>query len=40
MPLALAPQKTYTIDDVYALPNGKRAELVDGQIYDMAPPSR
>lgn len=40
MPLALAPKKTYTIDDIYALPNGKRAELVDGQIYDMAPPSR
>lgn len=40
MPLALAPKKTYTIDDIYALPDGKRAELVDGQIYDMAPPNR
>ena len=31
--------KTYTIQDIYALPEGKRAELIDGQIYDMAPPS-
>lgn len=30
---------THTIDDIYALPDGKRAELIDGQIYDMAPPS-
>ena len=29
----------YTIEDIYALPEGKRAELIDGQIYDMAPPS-
>ncbi len=33
-------EKTYTIDDVYTLPEGQRAELIDGQIYDMAPPSR
>jgi Uma2 family endonuclease len=32
--------ETYTIDDIYALPEGQRAELIDGQIYDMAPPSR
>ncbi|RAZ94504.1 Uma2 family endonuclease, partial [Klebsiella oxytoca] len=25
---------------IYALPDGERAELIDGQIYDMAPPSR
>lgn len=30
---------TYTIDDIYDLPEGHRAELIDGQIYDMAPPS-
>ena len=30
---------TYTIDDIYALPDGERAELIDGQIYFMAPPS-
>ena len=28
----------YTIEDIYALPDGKRAELIDGQIYFMAPP--
>lgn len=31
---------TYTIDDIYALPDGERAELIDGQIYGMAPPGR
>ena len=31
---------THTIDDIYALPDGKRAELIDGKIYYMAPPSR
>ena len=36
----LAQEKFYTIDDIYHLPEGKRAELVDGQIYDMAPPTR
>ncbi len=30
----------YTIDDIYALPDGQRAELIDGQMYMMAPPSR
>ncbi|MCI8448322.1 MAG: Uma2 family endonuclease [Eubacterium sp.] len=30
----------YTIEDIYALPEGERAELIDGQIYYMAPPSR
>lgn len=29
----------YTIEDIYALPEGQRAELIDGQIYDMAPPN-
>ncbi len=28
----------YTTADIYALPDGKRAELIDGKIYDMAPP--
>lgn len=28
----------YTIDDVYNLPEGQRAELIDGQMYMMAPP--
>lgn len=30
----------HTIDDIYALPDGQRAELVDGQLYAMAPPNR
>ncbi|MCM1064947.1 MAG: Uma2 family endonuclease [Eubacterium sp.] len=29
----------YTTDDIYALPDGERAELIDGKIYYMAPPS-
>lgn len=33
-----AQEKRYTIDDIYALPDGERAELIDGQIYYMAPP--
>lgn len=37
---ALTKEAVYTIDDIYALPDGKRAELVDGKIYFMSPPSR
>ena len=37
--MALQQEKNYTIEDIYALPDGKRAELIDGRIYDMAPPS-
>ena len=33
-------EKVYTIDDIYALPEGERAELIDGHIYYMAPPNR
>ncbi len=36
---ALKEEKVYTIEDIYALPDGERAELIDGQIYYMAPPS-
>lgn len=39
-PMALAQEKNYTIEDIYALPDGQRAELIDGQIYNMAPPLR
>ncbi len=28
-----------TIEDIYMLPEGSRAELIDGIMYDMAPPS-
>lgn len=38
--MALAQEKSYTIDDIFSLPDGKRAELIDGQIYYMAPPTR
>lgn len=37
---ALAQEKSYTIDDIYSLPDGTRAELIDGRIYYMAPPNR
>lgn len=37
--MAFAQEKIYTIDDIYALPDGQRAELIDGQIYNMAPPT-
>lgn len=36
---ALRQEEVYTIDDIYALPDGERAELIDGKIYYMAPPS-
>ena len=38
--MPLLKEKTYTIDDIYALPEGERAELIDGHMYMMAPPSR
>ena len=31
-------EEFYTVDDIYALPEGERAELIDGRIYYMAPP--
>lgn len=39
--MALPRQITsYTIKDIYALPDGVRAELIDGKIYYMEPPNR
>ena len=38
--MALSQERINTIDDIYALPDGQRAELIDGQMYMMAPPSR
>ena len=32
--MASAQEKIYTINDINALPEGTRAELIDGQIYD------
>ena len=37
--MPLLKEKMYTTDDIYALPSGKRAELIQGQIYAMAPPT-
>lgn len=38
--MPLPEERIYTSEDIYALPDGERAELIDGQIYYMAPPSR
>ena len=38
--MPLAEKYSHTTEEIYALPEGKRAELIDGQIYDMAPPGR
>ena len=37
--MALPKEIGYTTEDIYNLPEGKRAELIDGQIYYMAPPT-
>ncbi len=37
--MALLQEKINTIDDIYALPEGQRAELIDGRMYMMAPPN-
>ena len=36
---AIKREEKYTIEDIYALSEGERAELIDGKIYYMAPPS-
>lgn len=38
--MPLPQNKIYTPEDYWNLPEGKRAELVDGQLYAMAPPNR
>lgn len=38
--MPLLKENKHTIEDIYSLPEGTRAELIDGQIYYMAPPSR
>ncbi len=40
MSQALARTDFYTEDDYYNLPENVRAELIDGQFYDMVAPSR
>ena len=36
---ALQKEQFYIIEDIYNLPDGERAELIDGKIYYMSPPS-
>ncbi len=38
--MPLPKEHLHTIEDIYNLPDGQRAELIDGVIYDMAPPGR
>ncbi len=40
MPMPVLEPTIYTIQDIYALPEGQRAELIDGHLYNMAPPNR
>ncbi len=35
----LAQEKLHSIDDIYNLKDGKRAELIDGHIYYISPPN-
>ena len=38
--MPLQKEIEYTLEDIYALPEGERAELIDGQLYLMAVPTR
>ena len=38
--MPLSKTDTYTTDYIYNLPEGQRAELIDGQVYNMAPTNR
>ena len=38
--MPLPKQNYYTAEDYWNLPDGQRAELINGQLYAMAPPSR
>ena len=37
--MPLPKDHVYTSEDYWNLPEGQRAELINGQLYDMAPPS-
>lgn len=37
--MPLPREQIYTSEDYWNLPEGERAELIDGQLYSMAPPS-
>ena len=38
--MPLPRENRYTLEDIFNLPDGQRAELIGGQIYIMSPPSR
>ena len=38
--MPLLKEETYTIDDIDTLPEGERAELIDGKMYNMTAPTR
>ena len=38
--MPLLNEKLFTVEDVYELPEGERAELIDGKFYLMVPPGR
>ena len=38
--MPLPNRSVHSTKEIYELPEGKRAELIDGEIYDMAPPNR
>lgn len=38
--MASVNEKIYSVQDIYDLPEGQRAEVIDGQMYMMAPPNR
>ncbi|MDE7312685.1 MAG: Uma2 family endonuclease [Eubacterium sp.] len=38
--MPLPQEKLYTSNDYWSLPDGQRAELIDGKLYNMAPPNR
>ena len=37
--MSMPQERTYTSEDYWNLPEGQRAELIDGKLYAMAPPS-
>ncbi|GFI43416.1 hypothetical protein IMSAGC018_01088 [Lachnospiraceae bacterium] len=38
--MSLPQERLYTSEDYWNLPEGQRAELIDGKLYAMAPPNR
>jgi Uma2 family endonuclease len=38
--MAMKQERVYTVEDIYSLPEGERAEILDGFIFMMAPPNR